>query len=62
MTNYIATEDIFVGPHVRAFRKGDVVPESVIENLGVQDKVASERTKAATAAKADAAKAPAPTP
>lgn len=43
----IATEDIFVARGVRAFAKGDAVPQSVIDNLGVQDKVSGENTKAA---------------
>jgi hypothetical protein len=51
MTTYIATEDIFVARGVRAFSQGDVVPASVVENLDIKDKVASDRTKAAASAK-----------
>lgn len=47
---YRATVDIFVAPGVRAFRPGEVVPAEVIENLGIQTKVAKEGTKAAQAA------------
>ena len=46
-TRYIATADIAAAPGVFAFRKGDVVPASAVENLKAHDKVASERTKAA---------------
>lgn len=52
-TTKIATEDIQVAPGVYAFRKGDVVPASVVDSLGIKDKVDSESTKAATAAKAE---------
>ena len=55
MTTYIATEDIYVARGVRAFSAGQAVPASVVENLGIQDKVASDRTKAAKAAAKDAA-------
>lgn len=46
---YRATVDIFVAPGVRAFRPGEIVPASVIENLGIQSKVAKQGTKAAAA-------------
>ena len=46
---HIATQDIYAARGVLAFRRGDVVPDSAVENLGAQDKVASERTKAAQA-------------
>jgi hypothetical protein len=49
-TTYIATEDIYVAAGVAAFRKGNVVPAAVVENLGIKDKVASATTKAAQAA------------
>ncbi len=54
-TTYIATADIYAARGVLAFRKGDVVPASAIENLGAQDKVASDRTKAAQAVVRDVA-------
>lgn len=57
MTTLIATQDIFVARGVRAFRKGDVVPPSVVENLGIRDKVASRKTKAAQTAVAEVRKA-----
>lgn len=59
-TTYIATEDIYVARGVRAFSKGDTVPASVVDNLGVQDKVASARTNAAKDAVTDAAQAVSP--
>lgn len=46
---YRATVDIFVAPGVRAFRPGEIVPESVIKNLGIESKVAKQGTKAAIA-------------
>jgi hypothetical protein len=55
MTAYIATEDIYVARGVRAFSTGDTVPASVVENLGVQEKVSSSRTNAAKDAAAKAA-------
>lgn len=54
-TVYIATEDIAVAPNVYAFRRGDTVPASVVKSLKIEDKVASEKTKAAAAAKAPTA-------
>ncbi|WP_394620948.1 hypothetical protein JNUCC0626_18195 [Lentzea sp. JNUCC 0626] len=54
-TRYIATQDIYAAPFVRAYRKGDEVPASAVETLACQDKVASERGKAtATTAKTTA--------
>lgn len=62
-TTYIAITDIYVARGVRAFSQGETVPESVVENLGVQDKVASARTNAAKDAVKDAdAKAATPQP
>lgn len=55
-TTYIATEDIYLTRGVLAYVKGDVVPASAVENLGVQDQVASAATKAAKEAVKDAAK------
>jgi hypothetical protein len=49
-TRHIATADIYAAPGVLAYRKGQVVPASAVENLGAKDKVASERTKAAATA------------
>lgn len=46
-TVYIATDNIEAAPGVLAFAKGSVVPASAVENLKAQDKVASDRTKAA---------------
>ena len=46
-TTYIATADIEAAPGVYAFRKGDVVPVSAVENLKAHELVASSRTKAA---------------
>lgn len=55
---YIATEDIYAAPGVKAYNAGDEVPASAVENLGAKDKVASPRTKAAqTAVKESAPKA-----
>lgn len=62
-TTYIATQDIAVARGVLAFVKGDTVPASVVENLGLTSEVASSRTKAAAAAVKDAAaKVEAPKP
>lgn len=52
----IAIQDIFISPGVRAFRAGDSVPDSVVDNLGIQDKVASPRAKSAQAAVKEARK------
>ncbi len=46
---YRATVDIFVAPGVRAFRPGEIVPASVVKNLGIEAKVAKQGTKAAAA-------------
>jgi hypothetical protein len=46
---HIALVDIEAAPGVLAFRKGDEVPASAVENLDARSKVASERTKAAQA-------------
>lgn len=46
-TRHIATEDIYAAPGVLAYTKGSEVPASAIENLKVQDKVASASSKAA---------------
>ncbi len=60
MTRKIATQDIYAAPGVLAFRVGDPVPESVIENLQAQDKVANETTKTAREALSVKAKETAP--
>lgn len=52
MTKF-ATEDIYAGPGVLAYRKGDPVPESAIKNLKIADKVAGGSTKAVTEAVAE---------
>jgi len=49
-TVHIATENIYAAPGILAFTKGMVVPADAVENLKVQDKVASQRTKAAAEA------------
>jgi hypothetical protein len=62
-TTYIAIQDIYVARGVRAFSKGEVVPTSVVENLSLQSKVASQRTDAAKdAVQGAAAKAAVPQP
>lgn len=48
-----ATADIYAAPGVLAFRKGDVVPDSVAKLPEVKDKVASEKTKAVETAVKD---------
>lgn len=55
-TTYVATEDIFAAPGVRAFRKGDVVPSDIAALPEVKDKVASSSTKAAQEAVKEVAK------
>lgn len=55
-TRHIATADIYAAPGILAFRKGDEVPASAVENLGAQDSVASDRTKAAETARKEAVK------
>ncbi len=52
-----ATQDIYAAPGVLAYRKGDIVPDSAVTNLGVQDKVAGEKTKAVAEAVKDRVKA-----
>lgn len=49
-TRYIATENIYAAAGVLAYNKGSIVPPSAVENLNAQDKVASDRTKAAKVA------------
>lgn len=46
---YIATEPIFFGGF-RGYQPGDVVPDQVVDDHKLQDSVAREGTKAATAA------------
>lgn len=46
MSEKFATEDIYTGPGVLAYRQGDYVPESAIKNLDIADKVAGAGTKA----------------
>lgn len=49
-TLHIAVENIYAAPGVLAFTKGQVVPADAVTNLKAQDKVASQRSKAAQAA------------
>jgi hypothetical protein len=56
MTRKIAVQDIYAAPGVLAFRVGDPVPDSAVENLKAQDKVANETTKTAQTAVAEKAK------
>ncbi len=50
MTRKIAVKDIYAAPGVLAFRVGDPVPDSAVENLDAADKVANETTKTAKTA------------
>ena len=47
---YIALDDIFIAPHIKAHNKGDVVPADNVQRNGWEKLVAHEGTKAAEAA------------
>ncbi len=48
-----ATQDIYAAPGVLDYRKGDIVPDSAVKNLGAEDKVAGEKTRAVAEAVKD---------